>query len=97
MDAKHKDCTNSGFQLVIFQVILHFPVLIDDCRKPARLPSQTSVQDVYEMPQREGRVLARFEAALTTSKRVLAYDKVITQPVVWRIVHKECTHPIMGK
>ncbi|GBM56741.1 hypothetical protein AVEN_6094-1 [Araneus ventricosus] len=53
MDAKHEDSTSSGFQRVVFQVILPSPELIDDCERPERLSSQTAMQNVREMYERQ--------------------------------------------
>ena len=55
IDLKHDDCTNCGFKLVIFQVFLHFLVLIDDFEKPVCLSSQTTIQDVEKMHEHQKR------------------------------------------
>ncbi|GFS64037.1 uncharacterized protein TNIN_91071 [Trichonephila inaurata madagascariensis] len=55
MDAKHENCRNSGFQLVVFQIILPFPVLINNGWKLVPLSSQTSIQDISEMHERQKR------------------------------------------
>ncbi|GFY57292.1 hypothetical protein TNIN_75711 [Trichonephila inaurata madagascariensis] len=48
LDAEYEDCTSSGFQRPVFQVILPSPVLIDDCEKPVRLSSGKAMYDPYE-------------------------------------------------
>ncbi|GFR16236.1 hypothetical protein TNCT_170691 [Trichonephila clavata] len=47
-DAEREDCTSSGLQCTVFQVILPSPVLRDDCEKLIRLPSRTAMQDIYK-------------------------------------------------
>ena len=47
-DMKHEDCSKNYFQFVVFQVILPFPVLIDDCEKTIRQQKKEFVIDLKQ-------------------------------------------------
>lgn len=100
MDAKHEDCTTSGLQLVIFQVILYSPVWIDDCEIPVRLPCQTEMLDVLKIYERQKWNARNYERQSLNENFRSFFHKYASgrirneynQKVAWRIVREERMH-----